>query len=67
MFKGENSTQVDLYIPLILACVCMKGFLSDFFQTLCDSGFGQTVHFDASLNDLDLHPKSQGYGKASCV
>ena len=34
------------------------------FQTWSDAEHGWALQFDSSLNDLDVHSRSQGYGKA---
>ena len=33
------------------------------FQTWYDDSLDSTLHFGTSLNDLDLHSRSQGYKK----
>ena len=39
-------------------------YATDLFETWNDARLHYTLQFDSSLNDLDVHLRSQGHGQA---
>ena len=67
------ASNIQVYSNLRILLICyhcpvLGHLVAHLFQTLCDAKHNQTVQCNSSLNDLDIHPRSQGYGKArSCA
>ena len=41
--------------------------MNRFFETLCDAKYYETLQFDSSLNDLDVHSGSLHGKTGTCV
>ena len=63
LFKGENSTAViSLSIRLISSCI--RTLVSPFASNLINAKHDLTLQFDSSVNEVDIHSRSQDHGKA---
>ena len=61
--ERENAADVIVWYERLTSSY-VRTVVNRLFQIWYDATHDYTLQFDSSLNDLDAHSKSQGYGKA---
>ena len=66
LVEGENSTQLIFMKDMFKIGLRLDAYKPISFKLVLI--VDTIIHFDSSVNDLDLHPRSQGYEKdGSCT